>query len=46
MTSGERELFGAAEVFAANIFHIVASMMTGPFNRPATASLPRKQLIA
>jgi hypothetical protein len=47
MTSGKRELISAApEVFAANVFHLVVSMMTGPVNRPTTASLPRKQLIA
>jgi hypothetical protein len=47
MTSGERELISAApDVLAANIFHIVASMMTGSVNRPTTASLSRKQLIA
>jgi hypothetical protein len=40
MTSGKRELISAApDVLAANIFHMAASMMTGPVNRPATASL-------
>jgi hypothetical protein len=47
MGSGQRGLgFDAAELFFTNAFHITASMMTGPVNRPATASLPRKQLIA
>jgi hypothetical protein len=47
MTSGKRALISdAPEVVAANVFHIVASMMTGPVNRPTMASLPRKQLIA
>jgi hypothetical protein len=47
MTSGKRGLCSdAAELFSANTFHMVAGMMTGPVNRPATASLRRKQLIA
>jgi hypothetical protein len=47
MTSGKRELlYDAPEVFATNVFHIVAGLMTGPVNWPPTASLPRKQLIA
>jgi hypothetical protein len=47
MTSGKRELLSdAPEVFVANVFNIVAGLMTGPVNRPTTASLRRKQLIA
>jgi hypothetical protein len=47
MTSDKRDFISAVpDVLAANIFYMVASMMTGPVNRPTTASLRRKQLIA